>query len=142
MWQFWLITSGIFFVIEIITIGFLFFWLGLGALVTMIVSFFVSSIVIQTTVFVVTSTIFILATRPLINKFVKDDTSVKTNVDAVVGKVGIVTKNINSINSTGQVKVDGETWSAIGMNGTDIEKGTQIIVNDIKGVKVVVTPKS
>ena len=108
----------------------------------MIVSFFVSSIVIQTTVFVVTSTIFILATRPLINKFVKDDTSVKTNVDAVVGKVGIVTKNIISINSTGQVKVDGETWSAIGMNGTDIEKGTKIIVNDIKGVKVVVTPKS
>ena len=65
---------------------------------------------------------------------------IKTNVDAVIGKTGIVTKTIDSINSKGQVKVDGETWSATGENGIDIEKGTQIIVKEIKGVKAVVAP--
>ena len=39
MWQFWLIASGIFFIVEIITVGFLVFWLGIAALITMCVSF-------------------------------------------------------------------------------------------------------
>ena len=140
MWQFWLIASGIFFVIEIITIGFLFFWLGVSALIAMVSSFFISNIVIQTTIFVIASAILILATRPLVNKFFNSD-SIKTNVEAIVGKTGVVTKNIKSINSTGQIKVDGETWSAISEDEIDIEKGTQIIVKDIKGVKAIVTPK-
>ena len=140
MWQFWLIASGIFFVIEIITIGFLFFWLGVSALITMVSSFFISNIVIQTTIFVIASAILILATRPLVNKFFNSD-SIKTNAEAIVGKTGVVTKNIKPINSTGQIKVDGETWSAISEDEIDIEKGTQIIVKDIKGVKAIVTPK-
>ena len=140
MWQFWLIASGIFFVIEIITIGFLFFWLGVSALIAMVSSFFISNIVIQTTIFVIASAILILATRPLVNKFFNSD-SIKTNVEAIVGKTGVVTKNIKSINSTGQIKVDGETWSAISEDEIDIEKGTQIVVKDIKGVKAIVTPK-
>lgn len=140
MWQFWLIASGIFFVIEIITIGFLFFWLGVSALIAMISSFFISNIVIQTTIFVIASAILILATRPLVNKFFNSD-SIKTNVEAIVGKTGVVTKNIKPINSTGQIKVDGETWSAVSEDEIDIEKGTQIVVKDIKGVKAIVTPK-
>ena len=140
MWQFWLIASGIFFVIEIITIGFLFFWLGVSALIAMVSSFFISNIVIQTTIFVIASAILILATRPLVNKFFNSD-SIKTNVEAIVGKTGVVTKNIKPINSTGQIKVDGETWSAVSEDEIDIEKGTQIVVKDIKGVKAIVTPK-
>ena len=47
MWQIWLIASGIFFICEIITVGFLVFWLGVGALIAMLVSFFTSNIIIQ-----------------------------------------------------------------------------------------------
>ena len=142
MWQVWLIASGIFFIIEIITIGFLFFWLGFGALITMIASFFIHNLIIQTAIFVASSTILILATRPIINKILSKDETVKTNVDALVGKTGIVTKNIKPLNSTGQIKVDGETWSATSENEIDIEKGTKVIIKDIKGVKAVVTPKN
>ena len=142
MWQIWLIASGIFFIIEIITIGFLFFWLGVGALITMIASFFIHNLIIQTAIFVVSSTVLILATRPIINKILSKDETVKTNVDALVGKTGIVTKNIKPLNSTGQIKVDGETWSATSENEIDIEKGTKVLIKDIKGVKAVVTPKN
>ena len=31
MWMFWLIATGIFFVIEIFTVGFLIFWLGIAS---------------------------------------------------------------------------------------------------------------
>ena len=71
MWQIWLIAAGIFFVAEIITIGFLIFWLGIGALLAMIVSFFTSNIIIQTAVFVISSTILIFTTKPLVNKITK-----------------------------------------------------------------------
>ena len=52
MWQIWLIISGVCFIVEIITVGFLIFWLAIGALFAMLVSFFTDNIVIQTAVFV------------------------------------------------------------------------------------------
>ena len=139
MWYVWLILAGVFIIGEVITSGFLIFWLSLGSLIAMVVSFFTDNIIIQTTVFLISSVILILATKPLVKKFANIET-VKTNANAIIGKKGIVTKDINSINSTGQVKIDGELWSAIGRNDMDISKGTEVEVNEIKGVKVVVTP--
>ena len=85
MWQIWLIASGIFFICEIITVGFLVFWLGIGALIAMLVSFFTSNIIIQMSVFVVSSGLLIFATRPLVNKISKKDV-VPTNVYSLIGK--------------------------------------------------------
>ena len=105
----------------------------------MIVSFFTSSIAIQTAVFVVASTILIFATKPFVKKFAKTKT-VKTNAFSIVGQNGIVIKDIDSINSKGQIKVDGEVWSAVGKNDINIEKGTEVEILEIKGVKAIVTP--
>ena len=139
MWYVWLILAGIFVIGEVITTGFLIFWLGIGSLIAMVVSFFTDNIIIQTTVFLISSVILILATKPLVKKFANTKT-VKTNAEAIIGKKGLVTKDINSIKSTGQVKIDGELWSAIGKDDMDISKGTEVEVNEIKGVKVIVTP--
>ena len=139
MWYVWLILAGVFVIGEVLTSGFLIFWLGLGALIAMAVSFITDKIIIQTTVFLISSVILILATKPLVKKFANTET-VKTNVSSIIGKKGLVTKDINSINSTGQVKIDGELWSAIGENDMEISKGTEVEVIEIKGVKVIVAP--
>lgn len=139
MWQIWLIIAGICLVIEIMTAGFLVFWLAIGALISMIVSLFTDSILIQTAVFVISSAILIFATKPFVKKFAKTK-NVKTNAFSIIGQNGIVTKEIDSINAKGQVKIDGETWSAVGKDDMDIPKGTEIEVLDIKGVKAVVAP--
>ena len=76
MWQFWLIAAGVFFIGEAITVGFLIFWLGIAALITMCVSIFTSNLIIQMTVFVISSVILILATKPLVKRFVDKDTVV------------------------------------------------------------------
>lgn len=140
MWQIWLIIAGICLIIEIITVGFLVFWFAIGSLFAMIVSLFTSNLIIQTSVFVISSTILIFATKPFVRKFANNNNLVKTNVYSIIGKVGIVTEDINSINSTGQIKVEGETWSALGENDTNIEKGTEVEILKVKGVKVIVTP--
>ncbi len=143
MWQFWLIASGIFFIAEILTVGFLVFWLGVAGLITMCVSFFTDNLMIQGTVFVILSAILILATKPFINKFVnKKENTEKTNAFSIIGKTAIVIKDIDSINSVGQIKVDGEVWSAEDISGCNIEKGTKVEVKQIKGVKAIVTPIS
>ena len=137
MWQFWLIIAGLFFVGEIFTLGFLIFWFGIGALFAMIVSFFTTNIIIQTTVFLVTSTIFILATKPLVKKFV-DVKKTNTNVFSIIGKKALVIKDIDPIHSSGQIKLNGEVWSAETENDEIIKEGSEVEVLKINGVKAIV----
>jgi len=139
MWSFWLIVAGLFFIIEMATVGFLIFWLGIGALLAMVTSFITDSIVIQTVVFVITSSILIPLTKPLADKFINKK-SVATNSYSLIGKHGIVLSDINPIEATGLVKVNGETWSAKSENGEIIFKDTQIEVLSIDGVKLIVSP--
>ena len=139
MWSLWLIAAGIFFIIEIATTGFLIFWLGIGSLLAMLTSFITDNIVIQTIVFVVTSCILIPLTKPLADKFAGKK-AVPTNSYSLINKKGIVTLDINPIEGVGQVKVNGEIWSAKTEDGTSILKGTEIQVNKIDGVKLIVTP--
>lgn len=137
MWQFWLIVAGLFFVGEIFTLGFLIFWFGIGALFAMIVSFFTTNIIIQTTVFLITSTIFILATKPLVKKFV-DVKKTNTNVFSIIGKKALVIKDIDPIHSSGQIKLNGEVWSAETENNEIIKEGSEVEVLKINGVKAIV----
>lgn len=140
MWQIWLIMAGVCLIIEIITVGFLIFWFAVGALLTMVVSFFTNNIIIQTSVFVISSTILIFATKPFVKKFAINKNAIQTNVYSTIGKIGIVTKDIDSIQSLGQVKVGGEVWSAIGLDDMNIPQGTEVEIKEIKGVKAIVAP--
>ena len=103
MWQIWLLLAGLFFIGEMITVGFLIFWLGIGALLAMIVSFFTTNIIIQTAVFVISSIILILATKPFVKRFV-DVKKTNTNVFSIIGKKALVIKEIDPINATGSNK--------------------------------------
>ena len=138
MWQIWLIAAGIFFIVEIATVGFLVFWFGIGALVAMISSFFIPDVYIQTIIFLVTSTLLIFLTKPFVNKFMKKDKGIATNDYSIIGRTGIVTKEINSVLGTGQIKIGGEVWSAKVKADVIIPIGTEITVTEIDGVKAVV----
>lgn len=141
MWYIWLIAAGVCFVFEIATVGFLIFWLGIGALLSMCVSFFTNNLIIQTSVFVISSGLLIFFTKPFVNKFTKKDTT-PTNAYSVIEKKGIVIIEINSIEATGQVKIEGEIWSAKSAEGSVISVGTEVKVLKIDGVKVLVEPTS
>ena len=139
MWQLWLIAAGVFLILEIFTMGFLVFWLGIGCILAMLVSFITNSIIIQTTVFVLSSGLLIFATKPLIRKFTAKDT-VKTNVYSIVGKKAIVIEDIDWTTGTGQIKFDGQVWSARTTEQVNIAKGTEVEIEKIEGVKAYVNP--
>ena len=133
MWAGWLIVAGICFVIEIYTIGFFVFWFGIGALITMLSSFFISNIFIQAMIFVISSSLLLFFTKPLSKKFIKENQTTSTNVYSIIGKDALVIENIDSINGEGKIKVNGEIWSAI--SDTNIKKDTKVRVLSINGVK-------
>lgn len=141
MWYVWLILVGVFAIAEIMTPGFLVIWLSAGSLCAMVTSFFTDNIIIQTAVFVIASAIFICFTRPLAKKLTKKDKNVVTNAFAIVGKKAIVTQDINPTLGVGQVKVDGQVWSAKCKGDKIIPKDTEVLILAIDGVKAVVSSK-
>lgn len=140
MWKIWLVLSGIFVIIEIINLSFFIFWFALGALIAMVVSLFIDSLPLQIAIFVVSSTILLFATKPFVKKFIDKDSNVKTNAYSIEGKVGKVTVDIEPIEGKGQIKVNGEVWSAKSEENEVIPKDTEVIIEKIDGVKAIVKP--
>ena len=140
MWKIWLVAAGIFVIIEIANLGFFIFWFAMGALIAMILSFFTNNIILQVSVFIISSTILLFTTKPLVKKFIDKDSGIKTNAYSIEGKVGKVTVDIEPIEGTGQVKVNGEVWSAKTQGNDVIPKDTEVLIEKIDGVKVIVKP--
>ena len=136
IWTGWLIIAGICAILEIATDGFLMIWLAIGALGAMCVSFFFDSIVIQFATFVVVSTILILCTRKLAKKM--EPQSVASNVYTIIGKKATVSTAIDNVKSQGQVKVDGDMWSAKSETDEIIPEGSTVEILRIEGVKTIV----
>lgn len=140
MWQIWLVLAVFFLALEIVTTGFLVFWFSIGALIAMCSSFFIESTIIQTTIFLISSTILLFATKSFVQKVTKKDMNIQTNVYSIQNKIGKVTLDINPIEGNGQIKVNGEVWSAKSSNDIPIPKDTEVLVEKIDGVKAIVRP--
>ena len=70
----------------------------------------------------------------------KKTKEVKTNAFSFEGKIGKVVEEINPLEAKGQVKVNGELWSATSADDTPIPKDTEVKIEKIEGVKLIVKP--
>lgn len=121
--------------------GFFVFWFGVGALITMIFSLLCpDNILLQAIVFLVSSVILLFLTKPLVDRFTRKDKKLETNAYSIIGKKGLVIQDINNTFGVGQIKIANEVWSAKTEDDTIIEKGTEINIIRIDGVKAVVEP--
>ena len=136
----WLIAAGVFFIAEIITVGFMIFWLGIAALIVSVVSLFIENVFIQMALFVILSTLLLFITKPFLEKFViKKDEKVATNAFAVIGQKARVIKSMDPITKLGQIKVGSETWTAKTKDDTLLQEGDVVTVDSIDGVKAIVS---
>ena len=134
LWAIWLILCGTFLLIEIFNISFLLIWPGIGSFFAFIASVLGAPVEIQIAVFAISTTIMIIFMKPLTKKLFKNKDNTKMNNDAMIGKKGVVIKEINSIEDVGQVKVAGELWSAITLNDEKIKINE--IVEDNRALKI------
>lgn len=133
---FWTALAIVLAVVEAMTFGLTTIWFVAGALVALFVNWLGMNMYIQVGAFLVSSIALLLFTRPLVIKYTKVG-SVKTNVDSLIGKVGIVTVEISE-HAYGQVKLAGQVWSAKGTDTAVYPVGTEVVVEAIEGVKLVV----
>lgn len=127
----WMIVFLVLIFVELITVALVSIWFAIGALAAFLTSLIVDDIYIQLGVFIVVSSISLLLTRKIINKI--NNKKVPTNLDRVIGKVGVVTEDITKL-EPGEVKVDGKKWSAISTKKINV--GSKVEILSIDGVKL------
>ena len=135
----WLVIAIAAAIIELSTPQLVSLWFAVAALIAMASAAFGAQLWIQIAVFVLVSVILVVITRPLYKKFIKPSV-VATNTDALLGRVAIVKLDIDNDASVGLVKVSGQEWSALSEDGSLIPAGQKVIIKNIAGVKLIVSP--
>lgn len=136
----WAAAIVIFGTLEAVTAQLVSIWFVFGAIAALIASFFNVPFAVQVIIFVAVTVLALVITRPLVKKFINPK-RVKTNADKVVGQTGIVVQDINNVEATGQVKVDGQIWTARSSDNQIITAGNEVIIEKIDGVKLIVKSK-
>lgn len=140
MYIFWAAAIVLFGVAEAVTAQLVSIWFVAGAIAALISAVFGAPILIQIIVFIAVTILALVITRPLVKKYIHPKKEY-TNADKVIGQIGIVTEDINNIQATGQVKVDGKAWTARSIDNSIIPEGSEIIIDRIEGVKLIVKIK-
>ena len=135
----WLGIAVFLAIVEVATTQLVSLWFVIGAAATAVCSatFLEGRLLWQIIVFITVSAVALILTRPLVKKL-KNENKVNTNSDRNIGKTGVVIVEINPTDGTGQVKIGAEKWSAKSIDGSIIKVGTNISVEAIEGVKLVV----
>lgn len=135
---FWLILLLLLVAIEVATLGLTTIWFAGGALIAVIAAALNAPLFLQIALFLAASVVLLVFTRPVAVRYFNKDRT-KTNVESLVGQKGIVVKEVNNLEGTGQVSLNGMEWSARSIDGKGpIPEGAVVVVREIRGVKVLV----
>lgn len=136
----WLALLVLLLIIEIATVGLVTIWFAAGALAAGILSWFAAPFPLQIVVFFIVSIVMLIFTRPFAMKYINKN-HVKTNVDSMVGKQAVVTKNIDNIKGEGQVVIQGMEWTARAeQDDLKLVTGQIVVIRAVSGVKLIVAP--
>lgn len=134
----WAIAFVFFIVVEIATATALVsIWLAFGALIAMFFAIADFGFIAQLAVFVISSALLLIVTRPLVRKIQGE--KYFTNFELDVGKTAVVTERIDNSISEGRVKLDGTNWAARSEDNSIIEEGSVVTVKQVDGAKLIVS---
>ena len=141
VWCVWLAVFVVCIGLEAASMALTSIWFAGGALIACVLSIAGVNLYIQMAVFVVVSFLLLYSTRPLALRYINQKT-VRTNVDALVGKKARVTAEIDNDEARGTAMVSGQEWTARSADGRTIAAGTLVTVAEIRGVKAIVREKT
>ena len=135
----WLVLLVAFLIMEASTVTLVSLWFAAGSLIALFASLLGAALWLQILLFLAVSTLSLIALRPVFRKFIRPKLTA-TNVDSVIGSVGLVTVSVDNVSAVGQVKLGAMEWTARSTAGAPIAAGTLVKVDRIEGVKVFVSP--
>ncbi len=140
IYQYWLIVAIVLVIVEICTASFGSICFAFGAGFSALVAGLGGGFVWQIVVFAIVSMLTFIFLRPAVMRWLdRKSQDVKTNVDALVGRKGIVSERIDASQHLGRVKIDGDDWRAVSNDGSVIEKGTSVEI--LKNDSIILTVK-
>ncbi len=133
----WLIIGVILVLAEMLSGAFVLVMLGGAALVAALVASIGAGTIVSGIVFAAVAAGGITLARPALVRHMHLGEHVKTNIDALVGGKAVVVATVNA--HTGQVKINGEVWSARSYDETEVlEPGRSVTIMNISGATAVV----
>ena len=133
----WLVLVLLFAGAEAASVGLTSIWFAAGALCALIAALLGGTLWVQIALFLVVSTLCLLAVRPLARRHLNNKVEA-TNADRVIGEQAKVTEDIDNIHGTGAVVIRGVAWTARSEDGLPVPAGSLVRVLRIEGVKVFV----
>ncbi len=144
-WLIWFLAGIILVVAEMFTAGFWLACLAVGCAAAGLLGLipFVG-VTVQTIAFTATSLASMIGLRPLMMRRFQlgPGGDVRTGIDALLGKTGIVLERIDPRARVGRVKVEGEDWRGASVDDTPIEVGARVTVIQVDGTTLVVEKES
>jgi membrane protein implicated in regulation of membrane protease activity len=139
-WVVWLVLAGGLAVTETATLDFTLLMLASGALAGAATAVFLPGVVwAQIVVALVVAVAMLMLARPTLLAKIRSAPGYRSSLDNMIGSTGIAISEITT-SSSGQVKVNGEAWTARAVEGS-IPAGTEIEVYQIDGAVAVVYPR-
>lgn len=132
----WLALTVLFGILEGMTVQLVSIWFCVGGIAALIVSLVTPNFTLQFAAFVVVSALALAISRKVFRSKMRPK-KVATNADMVLGKEGIVLKEITP-EEPGRVKVDGQDWAA--RCGVALPAGARCRVEGLSGVTLTVLP--
>ena len=138
-WFLWLIAGILLAILEIVTPGFVLACFSFGCFAAAIAATLDFNVTVQIAAFTVMTFVIFVSARPLFIKLLGNHRrEVKTNIERVVGMVGVVVEEVSNLK--GWVKVEGEIWGSRSASGQTLPAGTTVRVLRVEGNKLIVTP--
>ena len=139
--HFWLALGLILVILEAVGGAFVLLSLGIGAGITAIPAYLgLDHLGLLLGIFAVASLAVFAAARRVFHGREGDD-AVKTNMNAMVGREGVVTQPVRGTMGASYAKVQGQEWRAVCPSGAALEVGDEIVVLSHEGVTLQVEPK-
>ena len=133
----WLAALVIFAVAEAVTVNLISIWFAGGALAALIAAGLSAPLWLQIVLFLVVSGVLLALVAPWARKASRVN-SVATNADRHIGRQALVTEEINNLQESGAIRLDGVIWTARSESGEVIPEGSTITVKRIAGAKAYV----
>lgn len=138
-WQVWLVAALLLFVAEMVAPGFWLLSVAVGCLTAGVVSLVIPGTLIPALSFAAGTLLSLVGIRPfLLRHLQRAGTEIRTNVDALAGRVGVVSERIDPATGKGRVLVEGEDWRAASLMDAALEPGTRVMVVRVEGTMLYV----
>ncbi len=136
---FWAIATAVFAILEIVIPGLVTIWLALAALIVTLFALFIQNIVIELLIFSTLSLIFVIFTRPILQKYIKkripEFNSNMTGSEIRIEKV----INTDKLKKEYEVKFKGSLWT--GVSDDFFKIGDIVKIKKFEGNKIILEKK-